>query len=164
MSKENIVVQKINKLEPIKTDTGIWHHNLAGEKVIDVNISDIMTHIVHDVGRFCEHYASDVFINHDSLMKKLDNLPENNQTEYTWFGIRESGVDDISYILCNMNNQSPEYISQYYRRLYCVKMHIESENTIVVELFDVTRDAYSLTSDVKQTNLTYEKYLESFTK
>lgn len=61
------------------------------------NMSMIYSKLITDTGRFCEHYASDIFIELQSVEKYIQ---EGNSENKTWlFGIYSSGVDHMEFVL-----------------------------------------------------------------
>lgn len=61
------------------------------------NMSTIYSKLITDTGRFCEHYASDIFIDLQSVERYIQQGSLENKT---WlFGIRSSGVDHTEVVL-----------------------------------------------------------------
>lgn len=61
----------------------------------DINYSDILTQLIQSCGRYCKRYASDLFIDWQSIVKELEKgIPMNNR--YI-FAIRSDGVDHNSF-------------------------------------------------------------------
>lgn len=56
-----------------------------------INVSDILTKLIKEVGRLCDSYASDLFVIWKEIQQKLDNGTMQS-TRYV-FAIRDSGVD-----------------------------------------------------------------------
>lgn len=86
----------------------------------DINYSSILTALIQSAGRYCQDYASDLFIDWSAIAKRL----ENNDDRYTdgvyeyLFGIRKSGVDGITFILSQANNKDFGYFSEYYSEIF----------------------------------------------
>ncbi len=86
----------------------------------DGNYSSILTKLIQDTGRFCLHYASDLFVLWDTAITFLGQVcvwggaPE--EIGFA-FGIREDGVDDAGTVACNLA-KSPRY---YYRAVYVLE-------------------------------------------
>lgn len=57
----------------------------------EINVSDILTKLIKEVGRLCDSYASDLFVTWKEIQQKLDNGTMQS-TRYV-FAIRDSGVD-----------------------------------------------------------------------
>ena len=84
--------------------------------VWDVNMSDIITRLIQLAGRYCERYASDLFIE----WKYSSANPEEKDFRYTGgkmiFGFREDGVDADDVVVKNYNNNH-----YYYRKIAVVE-------------------------------------------
>jgi hypothetical protein len=63
----------------------------------DINYSSILTKLIQEAGRWCEHYASDLFITWEILEKRLNNGDLFGKDNRLVFAFREMGVDEISY-------------------------------------------------------------------
>jgi hypothetical protein len=69
----------------------------------DINYSSILTKLIQEAGRWCEHYASDLFIYWSSIVEKLDN--GTMETSQYVFAFYDSGVaDKNSYEHCQNRN------------------------------------------------------------
>ena len=90
----------------------------------DINYSDILTELIQYAGRYCEHYASDLFIIWKYNVE--DKLKDHDLKSYSvMFGFRESGVDhdvstDTDRIVVERHLKDNIY---YYRKV--VKLEIE---------------------------------------
>jgi len=84
--------------------------------VWDVNMSDIITRLIQLAGRYCERYASDLFID----WKFSSANPDEKDFRYgggkTIFGFRENGVDTDEAVVKNYNNNR-----YYYRKIAVVE-------------------------------------------
>lgn len=72
-----------------------------------LNYSSILTRLIFTAGRFCEHYASDLFIWWESVKKKLDNGTMG--TESFLFGFYTSGVDSTPSVIKGCNSYRAIY-------------------------------------------------------
>ena len=162
MSKENTIEtikQTLAKEKPLFSAKGAIVKNSADNKpYMSINLSDIMTKLIQDTGRFCERYASDLIINYESLVNVTNSLDTDRKPHYEWFGLRQSGVDGIAYILCNMNQNSASYCSQYYRKLYCIRVSAIEDDEITVDLLDMTNSIYTIANTINENDFTYEDY------
>lgn len=124
---------------PVITETGSYSQNL---KKYNVNLSSIATFLIQNVGRFCEHYASDFLITWNDVTQALKTEKQNFR-ELIFFGIRKSGVDHDSYILSNLetHHHLAGYIEQYYRKIFAVEIRAE-DGYVWVTLKDVTNTLY----------------------
>lgn len=89
----------------------------------DINYSSILTKLIQEAGRWCEYYASDLFIDWASLMDKLHNHAYNGGTFL--FGFRKMGVDHTGYILSNLSDGRS---TDYYRSVWRLDVEIDSDD------------------------------------
>lgn len=89
----------------------------------DINDSSILTKLIQEAGRWCENYASDLFIDWQTIDQKLKD-PEYTGGKYL-FGFREMGVDHAPYILSHFNRNGH---SEYYRSIWCLEITVEDQN------------------------------------
>ena len=89
----------------------------------DINDSSILTKLIQEAGRWCENYASDLFIDWQTIDQKLKD-PEYTGGKYL-FGFREMGVDHAPYILFHFNHNGR---SEYYRSIWCLEITVEDQN------------------------------------
>ena len=61
----------------------------------DINYSEILTRLIQSAGQYCKHYASDLFIDWNRVVRELDKGEAINETYI--FGIRDMGVDHKFY-------------------------------------------------------------------
>ena len=98
-STPQIIVRNFEQCERILcTETGTLDN---------LNLSNIITRLIHDVGRFCERFASDFIISWDMVRKQLEPRPV-TEPYYTVeiFGIRRAGVDHNNFFLSHLRNDS----------------------------------------------------------
>lgn len=96
-----------------------------------INITDILTKIIQDVGRFAEHYASDALYNIDHIRALCETkycLEEVEIDEIFAFAIRESGVDGNTFLMQRLysSKRFPNdyvYATPQYRRILAVRVH-----------------------------------------
>lgn len=159
MEKQNPFTLALSKTNPILSDTGeVCDRPDNFNNPVNINISDITTFLIQNVGRYCDRYASDLLISHESLINTINNLNPDRKNEYLWLGLRESGVDGIAYIIASMKDHSPEYIAAYYRKVFCIKISSVFMGKFTVELADMSNDIYSIACKVKETDFTLEDY------
>lgn len=162
MEKQNPFTLTWLKANPLFSDAGVvYDHTDNFSNPVSINISDITTFLIQNVGRYCDRYASDLLISHESLINIINNLNPDRKNEYLWLGLRESGVDGIAYIIANIKDHSPEYIAEYYRKVFCIKISFVFMGKFTVELADMSNDIYSIACKVKETDFTLEDYDES---
>lgn len=78
---------------------------------IDINYSSILTRLIQEAGRYCESYASDLFLDWKKIDKQLDD--ESIESQSLLFGFRESGVDHAEFIRCWANDNPYGFGSRY---------------------------------------------------
>ena len=82
----------------------------------DVNYSSILTELIHEAGRYCESYASDLFIDWEAVCNFLDRSETNTERVFL-FGFRQMGVDGAMSIFSHY--ESSEDLARYnYRSLW----------------------------------------------
>lgn len=90
------------------------------------NYSSVLTRLIQDTGRFCLHYASDLFILWKNAFEFIEQAEESGcgPDEFGFaFGLRESGVDSAKDIAKNIR-----YSGGVYRALYV--LYVVKENGI----------------------------------
>lgn len=82
----------------------------------DINYSSILTELIYNAGRWCERFASDLFISWKTVENYLENKKDNSPESKSFlFGFRQSGVDHDTFILSRFNQN--EYTEEY-RTIY----------------------------------------------
>lgn len=81
----------------------------------EINYSSILTKLIQETGRFCESFASDLFIDWQAVTRCIDTDAEINETFL--FGLREYGVDHKEYVISRFENDG-RYWKHNYRALY----------------------------------------------
>lgn len=97
---------------------GEWRERLfegTYEGRYEVNCTSILTKLIQEAGRFCLHYASDLFICWKAFEKTLEEYANNEESAF-FFGFREDGVDDAESITSTPLGRRP----YYYRSIYAV--------------------------------------------
>lgn len=86
----------------------------------DINTSSIVSRLIREAGRWCEHYASDLFILWNVIQCQLDDGSITDGMHF--FAFRESGVDtETEYI---RNNG----ISNYYRAVWVLEIQTRDDS------------------------------------
>lgn len=102
-------------------EEGRWQRDIFGKECWDINYSSILTDLIHDAGRWCESYASDLFILWNCDIEK--NLTNDEWKGGTYhFGFRQMGVDGDGFY---ENNKDTPY---YYRKERELKVIIEGKD------------------------------------
>lgn len=117
-------------------ETGCWQHNMFGKLCYDINYSNILTKLIQLAGINCKHYASDLFISWESLLKEMEEKGVDFAGGKYLFGFRESGVDHNSYVLNTFNPYG--YITsnpqKHYKELYLLEIKVEKAEEMVMRL------------------------------
>ena len=98
--------------KPIKADGYV--SSCSG--VYEVNYSSILTRLIQEAGRFCEQFASDLFIDWKSIEKQIDCADVLDLVFL--FGFRQSGVDGNSFILSRYNSGAYRCPEAEYRSMW----------------------------------------------
>lgn len=133
----------------------------------DINMSGILTHLIQQTGRFTEHYASDLFISWNSVLRTLDECVKKRpkiaddiqEINYIIFGIRKSGVDGNTFafhrLMETRNNPIYDYIypEHVYRKIFGLKLTVTWElarHIVTAELKDLTNCSFRPTHKDKE--------------
>ena len=96
---------------------GYWqNHYMYEEKGYYINYSDVLTELIQTAGRFCEQYASDLFIIWNCLLSRLED--KDYKGEKLILGFREQGVDKNERVIENCNRTG----DIYYRKIHVVEI------------------------------------------
>lgn len=106
------------------TCEGYWS---ASMQKWDYNDSSILTKLIQEVGRLCDSYASDLFIDWSSLEKRIEKAGYDYTGEVCLFGLRENGVDHNAFIESRMDNYG-DYWRYEYRAIYKLVITVEEAN------------------------------------
>ena len=127
----------------------------------DINYSSILTRLIQVTGRFCERFASDLFITWQGIDELLkSDLPLDGPIhEVVCFGIRESGVDHNDFVIAQLRNNFKSafrkdsvdfvYPSHIYRKLLAVGIDITPDHDITLTLKDITSSLYRVADSDK---------------
>ena len=104
-----------------------WSYAFDTDGQFDINLSDILTFLIHRVGKYTKYYASDLFISWQNVDDIVHTLPDEDTKDYKiMFGIRESGVDFDNMITNNINGNSLDKgLAVYTGGIYMMEIHIE---------------------------------------
>ena len=89
-----------------------------------INMSSILTKLIQETGRWCEHYASDLFYMYSEIEKKLGEYDEDGSVSYG-FAMHESGVHDAYEAAYNTQNLS---IHRMYRAVWGILINRHGMN------------------------------------
>lgn len=77
-------------------------------KIYEINTSSILTRLIQEAGRYCERFASDLFIDWTAVEEMLTG---DREIGTMFFGFRENGVDGESFL--NNRLKEDKYHRQY---------------------------------------------------
>ena len=103
---------------PIKTNG----ENTEFSDAIDINYSDILSRLIQEAGRYCEHYASDLFITWSRIDQSLRDGSIESGVEM--FGFREMGVDHTGFIFSRAENNHRTFEYEY-RSIWKLEIEVE---------------------------------------
>ena len=97
----------------------------------EINYTGILSRLIQEAGRFCEYFASDLFIDWESVVDYIEHA-EPGQKETFLFGFRQSGVDHKAFVLSRYENNGHN-AQNAYRSLW--RLDIETkENDMIMTL------------------------------
>lgn len=108
------------------TAEGSMDLTYVNEECLDtwkINTSSILTKLIQEAGRWCENYASDLFILWGSIKKQLEEATI-EPGEYV-FAFRESGVDNNEAYRLYADTEN------YYRAVWILDVSIHERNIIM---------------------------------
>lgn len=91
---------------------------------VDINYSNILTKLIQLAGRYCESYASDLFIDWRSIDEKLRD--GSIESGCHLFGFREQGVDHNSFVFSRAS-ESHRYFEYAYRAIWLLNIEVHDE-------------------------------------
>ena len=95
----------------------------------DINYSSILTRLIQEAGRFCESFASDLFIEWHNVKAWIESAGFCD-SEVFLFGFRQYGVDDAGYILSRYNGGGYAYPEEEYRSLWRLEISTNDSGDI----------------------------------
>lgn len=117
-----------------KCITATGRYELGGN--LEINTSSILTRLIQEAGRWCERFASDLFIYWQSIVAKMESLDDDNREETILLGFRKDGVDSTQSVLYQYNENGRTYADGHYRKLYRLDMSY-SDNSVLLRLYEV---------------------------
>ena len=120
--------------KPLSTGGVVRYSYLKNVGNIEINYSTLLTRLIQEAGRYCESYASDLFISWQSVLERLSDF-ERLEDHSTLFGFRESGVDTNRSVLYYDERESL-YV---YRSIWRLDIEVERSGN---DYKDVTMTLY----------------------
>ena len=113
--KDEQIAELRSALSGTITETGSYNP-LEGKW--EINYSSILTRLIQEAGRWCEHYASDLFVQWKyEIEQKLDN--GTLETDTFVFAFRDSGVDSEEWYENHKNEHN------YYRAVWFLDVVVD---------------------------------------
>ena len=97
-----------------------------GRFTSNINYSGILTRLIQEAGRYCEHYASDLFIDWEAFVNYLDRDPKAGDNRTFLFGFRQNGVDHDLFIFSRFNNDGI-YARNEYRSMWRLDIDVTDD-------------------------------------
>lgn len=98
----------------------------------DINHSSILTELIHEAGRYCESFASDLFIDWQRVLETIDEAEPGMKRTFL-FGFRQQGVDHDSFIFSRFNSYGYSAKLEY-RSLWRLDIKTDDDGSIVMTL------------------------------
>ena len=95
----------------------------------EINYSSILSRLIQEAGRFCEFFASDLFIDWGGVLRWMDEAGECEEAVFL-FGFRQSGVDGNSYVLSRYNGGCYRYPEKEYRSMWRLEISTNDNEQI----------------------------------
>ena len=102
--------------EIIRVRGNYKYDEFGREKIgAEVNVSDLMSYLIKEVGEKVTNYKSDLYYDLKNLEKMVDEWKPNTEAEDIYVGLRESGVDGRTFVICRAinSNSANEFIDSY---------------------------------------------------
>ena len=108
---------KINKEKCKFHELGTYGEFCFNHGDFYLNYSSLLTELIHAAGRYCEYYASDLFIIWTGLINRM-KTPE-FKGEKLVLGFREMGIDKDEKVVMYYNTTP-----YYYRKIYVIEVEV----------------------------------------
>lgn len=100
---------------------------------LNINTSSIWTKLIHEAGRLCDRFASDLLIDYGCVQTWMHTSP--TEGKVFLFGFREDGVDNKTFVISSCRELSQHYLRCKYRSLWVLECHIE-DCKLTMELWE----------------------------
>ena len=102
----------------------------------EINHSSILSALIQEAGRYCEIFASDLFIHWEAVLRAIDENAGKEFEKVFLFGFRQNGVDHANYVISNYNNNG-ESAKYSYRSLWRLAVFADGKtiNMILTRVF-----------------------------
>jgi hypothetical protein len=102
----------------------------------NLNLSAILTKLIQEAGRWCESFASDLFVDWGAILHHLDQLGPDSENRSFLFGFRKDGVDHTEWVLSRFNNYNAAARSLIYRKIYRLDVWVRNRE-VLLRLYEV---------------------------
>lgn len=92
----------------------------------DVNVSDIFSFLIKEVGTKVTNYASDIYYD----LRMIDEAIKECKSDNFLIGLRDSGVDGKEFI--KLREERPDIYGSPYINIYSVGVRVSKKEIIVV--------------------------------
>lgn len=120
------IMDKIITEKELYHETGSWGYDfVTGEEKWVINTSSILSFLIKEAGKYCERFASDLFISWQAVEKALTD--ENYTGGRYVFAIRDCGVDGNLFAEARL--ESPDMYGKYpYKAFYILDAEIKGKD------------------------------------
>lgn len=101
----------------------------------NLNLSAILTKLIQEAGRWCERFASDLFVDWGAILHHLDQLDPDSENRSFLFGFRKDGVDHTEWVLSRFNDCGPAAM-HIYRKIYRLDVWVR-DRVVLLRLYEV---------------------------
>lgn len=91
----------------------------------DINYSAILSRLIIEAGKFCECFASDLFIDWRVIEKELENIDYCGGSYL--FGFRQNGVDHNNFVFSRFDNDG-KFARYNYRSMWRLDITTDGDN------------------------------------
>ena len=113
---------RINTCLPVKKENG---RICSYSGKYDINYSSILSKLIQEAGRFCDYYASDLFIDWKNVEKTIETAAPIKETFL--FGFRSNGVDHAAYVFSRYRLEGT-HAKYNYRSLWRLDIDADGES------------------------------------
>jgi hypothetical protein len=88
----------------------------------EINYSGILSRLIQEAGRFCESFASDLFIDWKTVEEEIESMKDGGAVSFL-FGFRQMGVDHAAFVLARYENNT--HAEHEYRSMWRLDMNAD---------------------------------------
>lgn len=117
-----------------------YYEESGSSRKLQINLTTPLTKCIQQAGRFCEYYASDLFISWNEIIEYTDSNLAAGDSKLFLLGFRKSGVDHEEFIV----NGSSRYRCIYGIEVACLNKD-PNRLCVTFTLKDLTNNVIGLT-------------------